>query len=136
MTEITRAKFIAAAYARLHQPAKRCGRGHCLGYFVSVAEDLGIERLVRAAEPYLGYAEPPTRDALYRALQEHLDEVSPDDAVPGDLLLYAPGGVPRHIALLVEPQVIIHADRDKRRVIDHAKPRQRPYAAFSIPELT
>lgn len=132
---VTRREFIAAAYARLHQPTTRAGRGNCAGFFITVMGDLGIERLVRAYEPWLGFAEPPSREALYQGLRAHLEEIAVDAVRPGDLLLYAPGRVPRHVAILVEPEVIIHADRSKRRVVDHAKPRQRPYAAFAIPEL-
>ena len=131
----TRKEFIAAAYARLHQPTTRAGWGNCVGYLASVWKDTGNERLVRVAEPYLGHAEPPTREALYQIMCKFLEEIPVDEARPGDLLLYAPGGVPRHVALLVEPEVIIHADRANRKVIDQAKPRQRPYAAFAIPEL-
>ncbi len=137
----TRSDFIAAARAWEGRPynasgAQACG-ANCLGLFVAIARDTsGLERLVTAAEPHVGHAKPPTRYALLRALRAYLDEVPPRDAAPGDLLLFSAGAEPRHLAILTEPNMILHADALHGRVVQHRLPRDwRPVAAFRIQGL-
>jgi cell wall-associated NlpC family hydrolase len=136
-----RSDFIAAARTWEGRPynasgAQACG-ANCLGLFVAIARGTGgLERLAAAAEPHVGHAKPPARSALLRALRVHLDQVRPGDAKPGDLLLFNVSDEPRHLAILTEPNVILHADALHGRVVQHRLPRDwHPVAAFRIREL-
>ncbi len=147
----TRAQFIAELRKSIGEPYNKSGGqacgGNCLGRLIhSARETGGLERLVAAAEPHLGHALPPNRFALLLALRRHAHEIKPSKALPGDLLLFNVGGEPRHLAVITEPGVILHADAGARNpktgkasglVVEHALPSSwRPTHAFRIPELT
>ena len=137
----TRSEFIAEARRRIGNPvnasgAQDCG-SNCLGFFVGLARALGgLERLVAAAEPHVGFAKPPSRLALLRGLREHMDQIPIAQATTADLILYNVDGQPRHLALVTEPGIILHADA-RLGVVEHRIPSDwRPAAAFRIPEMT
>jgi cell wall-associated NlpC family hydrolase len=116
----SRADFIRAARARLGQPYLASGaqdRGaNCLGLWACV---LGPKQLAEGMTRYLA-------------------KVPIAAAQPGDLLVFRDeNGSERHLGLLTEPGVVLHADNRRGRVVEHRLPipRMRAVAAFRLPGL-
>jgi len=98
-----------------------------------------MEDLARDVERHSGFARPPERTALLRGLLRapQLIRIKPRDARPGDLLLFKVAGAPQHLALVTEPDMILHADAGAGRVVEHAVPSAwRAVAAFRLAALT
>ena len=113
----------------------------CLGLLVGVAAELDLRDAAGAPLSALDvpdYGHLPDGVALRAALEAHL---APADAIePGRILLLAPDGAPRHLAIVGASGTgltLIHAYAQARRVVEHALDgwwREKVAAAFSVPE--
>jgi len=126
-----RRAIIQAARCDLGTRFKHQGRASgsgldCSGLCVVAARAAGIEVKDRT-----DYERVPNADAFVEAVREALDEISPEDAGPGDWLLFwlserTRGGryqYPQHMAMITEvaPEPrIIHAHAERRRVVEHS----------------
>lgn len=143
-TEAWRARIVAAAMlwqgTPYHHQASLRGVGcDCLGLVRGIWRDLyGFE-----PEPTPAYspnwAQHAGHEALAQAAARHLAEIAPDEAGPGDLLLFRwRTGLPaKHCAILVRPGRILHA-HDGAAVSEVAFTgwwRRHCSHAFSFPEI-
>ncbi len=84
-----------------HQAAVRGAGCDCLGLLRGVwREVLGAEP--EPVPPYsMDWAEPQGDERLWQAARRHLDEVSPSDEAPGDVILFRmrAGAVAKHLGL-------------------------------------
>jgi len=135
--------FIAAARSLIGVPYRAAGAcesgANCLGLWAVVSRRVGLDDLACDVERHSGFARPPDRAALLRGLlaAPQLIRVKPRDARPGDLLLFKVARAPQHLALVTEPDMILHADAGAGRVVEHARPPAwRAVAAFRLAALT
>jgi NlpC/P60 family putative phage cell wall peptidase len=89
---------------------------NCLGFLIGVARNCGLSDLGDLYKPYEGFAMPPDPLAMVRGIREHMVKIK--IARPGDVLLFDLGAGPRHVALLTEPGMIIHAHQTKGKVVE------------------
>lgn len=95
----------------VHQASAKGAGTDCLGLV------RGVWRAVRGAEPETpppytpDWAERRGRETLLEAAGRHMALIAPDEARPGDVLLFrARAGAPvKHCAILSAPERIIHA---------------------------
>lgn len=109
----TRAALIAEALTwqgtPFHHQAALKGVGcDCIGLVRGALGALGIE----AHSVPSNYSRGPDPTALLAAVEasDQLVEIRVADARPGDLLLFRVKRDPRHFALLVDDQTMVHAD--------------------------
>lgn len=103
----------------------------------------GVWRALYGMEPEVApaytpdWAERHGRETLREAAQRHLNEVSPRDAAPGDVLLFRMDAQSpaKHAAILDEEERIIHAYWGRAVVRSRFAPwwRQRCAGAFVFP---
>jgi len=136
---LSTAAFIAAARSLIGAPYRAAGAcengANCLGLWAVVSRRVGLDDLARDVERHSGFARPPERTALLRGLLRapQLIRIKSRDARPGDLLLFKVAGAPQHLALVTEPDMILHADAGAGRVVEHARPGAwRAVAAFRL----
>jgi cell wall-associated NlpC family hydrolase len=138
----SRADFIRAARERLGQPYLASGaqdRGaNCLGLWACVLRDVGNEGLAEIAASGAQRARPGGPKDLAAGMTRYLAKVPIAAAQPGDLLVFRDeNGSERHLGLLTEAGVVLHADNRRGRVVEHRLPipRMRAVAAFRLPGL-
>ena len=116
MRLVTRGEILRAARAwigtpYLHQASLRGAGCDCLGLVRGIWRDLyGAEP--ELAPPYTpDWAEARTRETLAEAARRHFDEIAPDEARSGDLLLFRwRVGLPaKHAGICSRPVRMIHA---------------------------
>ena len=119
---MTRQEFIDMAKTWIGTPCLPSGAikgvgASCGGLFVGLFREAGLTRLVDLFAAYEGFARPPEARALYRTMRDGFDKMRgiPE---PADLLLIDFGGGMDHVALLIAPGTILHADRRAGRVLD------------------
>ena len=125
----TRTALISQARTWIDVPAiasgsQRCGV-NCLGLFVGILRELGgFEVMVKEAEKHIGYKNPVTPNDLLRRLSssKHLQIIRPPKLQPGNLMLFFNREGPQHLALVTEPEIILHAAQNKKKVIEHRIP--------------
>lgn len=114
---------------RLKKTAAHAGGVDCLGLLIGVARELDLRRedgTPLAALDAPDYGHLPSGEALRAALDASLRAVpfpSSLAAIPlGGILLLAPGGVARHLAIFSggDPPAMIHAYAQARKVVEHA----------------
>ncbi len=125
----TREALIKEALSWVGRPYKPSGAqengANCLGCMVGILRNLGgLEDLVAEATPHVNYRRPVKSGELMRLLiaSKHLVLIRPAKLEVGNLLLLRIQGEPQHLALLVEPRIVIHADAQRGRVIHHGLP--------------
>ncbi len=140
---------------RLKKTAVHAGGVDCLGLLVGVARELGLRGkggVELAVLDCADYGHLPDGEALLAGLIKNLELVTPhslrglhefrempqqvrhDMIQPGDILLIAPEGTPRHLAIATESG-IIHAYAQARKVVEHmldAWWRERVVAVFRV----
>jgi len=84
-----------------------------------IAEDLADEIEVHAR-----YARQYGPGQLLKGLieSEHLETIRPPKFIPGNLIITKVQGEPRHLALITEPGVVLHASVLHKRVVRHGLP--------------
>ena len=119
---MTRADFITLALSWRDTPCLPSGAqkgvgASCGGLWLGVFREAGLTRLADLFAPLEGFAKPPPARALYKMMIAGFDKLrgAPD---PADLLLIDFGGGMDHVALLIAPGTILHADRRAGRVLD------------------
>lgn len=98
-----------------HQ-GRALGRGvDCAGVIVCAARKIGID-----ARDDLTYDHAPDPIKLRRMLNEQpgLSAVARDDEQPGDLLLMLYSARATHLAVQTEPDRVLHAYADLRKVVE------------------
>lgn len=139
----SRQDFIAAARSLLGSgyaaTGAREGAANCVGLWaVALRKVGGLERLAEKCARGAMYRRPVTPGDLLRQLRADRDllDVPVRQAQPGDLLLVKVKGVPQHMALITEPDMVLHADMALKKVVEHRLPPEwRPVAAFRIRDL-
>ena len=118
---MTRQDFIALAKTWAGTPCLPSGAikgvgASCGGLWLGVFREAGLTRLAGLFAPLEGFAKPPPARELYKLMIAGFDKVRgvPE---PADLLLIDFGGRMDHVALLIEPGRILHADRRAGRVL-------------------
>ncbi len=130
-------KWIGTPYQ--HQ-ASFCHVGcDCLGLI------RGVWRSLYGAEPYdvpaysVHWAETGKAETLLEAAQLYLHEISPEAAVPGDVLLFrfSPRHIAKHCAILTGPSRMIHAYWGRSVTETSLTPwwQRRIAAAFQFPHI-
>ena len=118
---MTRQDFIAMAKTWIGTPCLPSGAikgvgASCGGLWLGVFREAGLARLAELFAPLEGFAKPPEARVLYRMMREGFDKARHPE--PADLLLIDFGGGMDHVALLIAPGTILHADRRAGRVLD------------------
>ncbi len=113
---MNRIQIIEAARAWIgtpyqHQASCRGAGCDCLGLIRGVWRDLyGVEP--EAAPPYaMDWAEADAAELMCEAARRHMQEVTPGEAGPGDVLMFrmVRGGPARHAGIISDPGHMIHA---------------------------
>ena len=138
-----REKFIEIGLTWIDVPWRKVGstrRGvNCLGLPVGVAREMGgFDELVQLGAAQANFDRPLTPRMMVDGMMEHMTMVKIPDARPGDLLLFRINGQPDHIAILtrVNPMIILHSDRDAKKVRNQSLPAGwYPIMAFSIEDF-
>ena len=112
--------IILAARSWLGRPWRHQGRSStgidCAGLVVMVARSLGL-----ADHDVSGYRRTPHAGRFVAAFREAMEEIRIADLRTGDVILFADGISPCHVAFYVsgEPQPrIIHAHALRRKVVE------------------
>ena len=123
-----------------HQASAKDAGCDCLGLV------RGVWRALYGAEPEAApaytpdWAEREGEETLYAAACAHLDRIKPDDASPGDVLLFRMSAEApiKHAAILDDEDYMLHAywGRAVLRSRLNAWWRARLAAAFSFPDTT
>lgn len=140
------ARIVAAARGwlgtpYLHQASARGAGADCLGLVRGVWREVcGPEP--ETPPPYTpDWSEASAEERLWRAAARHMTEIAPDQARPGDVLLFRirRGGPAKHMAILSEDRGgeprMIHAYSGRGVVENSLGPswRRRVAAAFRFP---
>lgn len=119
----------------------------CLGLLLAVSADLGLTDAAGAPLAQLDecdYGHTPDGSRLRTALEQYLHGIDPANIRPGDIVLLAPDGAPRHLAIVTQGDFctqntafgMIHAYAQARKVAEHALDawwKQRITAAYRVP---
>ena len=97
-------------------------RSNCVGYLVRALEASGHGELAALARPAVNHEAPPQASSLARWCDENLQSISKGEAAPGDLLLFRFKGTPCHMAVLLEPGVILDCNTGYGKVCRNAIP--------------
>lgn len=98
-----------------HQGRSRITGVDCVGLFICVAQDLGIQ-----GEDDRNYGKRPGSARLIGKILDACDEVPVSDRQPGDFLLVSVAGEdPQHIMLLTDLGTLIHSSARHRMVVEH-----------------
>lgn len=135
---ISRDAIVSEARTWLHTPWQhQCrlkGVGvDCVGLIIGVAREVGalpIDYDVR------NYARNPLRDSLRAECATRMVTLRPAEAREGDVLLLSFTNWPGHLALLTDPNHIIHAHMPNGRVVEHIMNnwwRRHVVGAYQIP---
>lgn len=87
---------------------------------------------------YTGYSREPNPRIMRTALKVFLIHIPREEAVPGDILWFRIGKFPRHLGIITEPNIVIHADTISKKVIEHGIVKSRVssiVAAFKFPDV-
>ncbi len=98
----------------------------------------GLEDIVEEIERYASYAKQRRPGDLLRNLvaSPHLEVIRPAKFNTGNLIITRFQGDPRHLALVTEPGIILHASQMHKRVIRQGLPRDwNVVAEFRIKRL-
>lgn len=144
MQHITRAQIIQTARTWLdtpyqHQASIKFAGCDCLGLVRGIWRELyGVEPL--NVPPYTpDWAEISGQETLLNAAQTCLVPIKNGQARPGDLLLFRmqPDAPVKHIAVMTEPDIILHAYWGRSVVESHLVPywQRRWTHSFSFPYL-
>jgi len=113
---------------------------NCLGIWGGILRNLGgLEDIVDEIEHYASYAKQRSRGDLLRNLVQspHLEVIRPAKFIVGNLIITRFQGDPRHLALVTEPRVILHASQLHKRVIRQGLPSEwKVSCEFRIKRLT
>lgn len=106
---IDRAAIVSEARSMIGTPWHHQGRApgvglDCIGLVICVLARLGYEAKDRA-----GYRRAPIPHEFLTAVREQAIEKDIADALPGDMLLIAPGKLLQHAAIYSDNDCIIHA---------------------------
>lgn len=114
---------------RLKKTASHKGGVDCLGLLIGVASELALTSPIQGSAALLSqcdeadYGHLPNGEYLTRRLEELLHGIAPEEAKPGDILLFRFDNNPQHLALVSERDEhglsIIHAYAEARRVVEH-----------------
>lgn len=106
----SRAQIVDRARVYLDTPFAHQGRLlgvgiDCAGLVIKVAHDLGLSQF-----DIDGYSAQPDETTFRATLREHMDEISPGELQPGDVLTFH-FGKERHMGIVsgIDPLTIIHA---------------------------
>lgn len=114
---MTRADLIALSRTWLGVPFRHQGRHRagvdCGGLLLAVGEEAGLTLV-----PPEVYSQSPDPDVIRAALAANCHPIALADARPGDVLLLAFAGEPRHVGLMTDLG-ILHAWRKPGRVVEH-----------------
>lgn len=118
-----RERFLQAAISYLGTPFHHQGRLpgvglDCAGVVVCAAREAEIE-----VADQRGYAHQPFGGLFEQAVLDHADPIGRAELLPGDLLLFAFGGAPQHIAVVTavaERLHMVHAHAQVRKVAEQA----------------
>ena len=83
---------------------------------------------------YAAHSRHPNPKVMRAALREFFDPIPKSEAGIGDIFWFR-FVEPQHLGILIEPGIIIHADRMAERVIDHSMRYMHIVAAFRYPNL-
>jgi len=108
---------------------------NCIGLFIGIARELEMEELVESVVVHAGFATPPFSGSMLKKMREHLQGVALTEITVGDILVFKVDNEPQHVAVITEPGIILHADHQAKKVIEHKLPSSwRPVAAFRLKE--
>ena len=119
---ITPAQIVAAARAHLGAPFRHQGRSaagmDCVGLLVLVARALRHPH-----QDVTGYTRRATGMGFLKHFQDHLDEIAPATARPGDVLVFVETVYPCHTGILstvdgTDIPHLIHAHALRGRVLE------------------
>lgn len=132
-----------------HQGRKRGGGCDCIGFVMGVLSAAGLhsrfENKCGQAHPFerfdvFGYAPDPNSQFLQKAMAEHFDEIDPQTAQAGDILLFRILKLPQHVGFVANHPMgglsLIHAYAPARRVVEERLTenwRARIIGAFRVP---
>ena len=118
---MTRTDFVTAAAMLLGTPFRHQGRMpgiglDCAGVVVCAANACGYK-----VADVQGYSRVPARGQFTTALLAHCDAIALDEALPGDLLMFAFQSEPQHIAILTgtAPLTLLHSYMQVGKVVEH-----------------
>lgn len=102
-----------------HQASLRGIGTDCIGLIVGVARELGIHgaKEFAADTEIAGYGREPKPDMLEAACDRYLDPCA--DPKPGDILLLKFTAEPQHFAIISQPDYMIHAYAQARKVVEN-----------------
>lgn len=116
-----RERFIEVALSMDGTPFKHQGRVpgvgvDCAGLVVCAAKAVGIP-----VDDVKGYSRIPSSGMFLAAIRRHCDRIDINDAVPGDIAVFAFRAEPQHVAIITakNPLEILHAYMEVGRVVRH-----------------
>lgn len=133
-TEITREQLISEARSWLGTPFHHQGRVKgagvdCVGVLVKT---LSIFNLLTVDNT--NYSRNPNGDYLIRMCELYFNPIPMDEILPGDILVFAWGKEPQHLALYTDIG-ILHAHVRVKKVVEHIYDdpwKKRTVAAYRI----
>ncbi len=138
---ISRAQVVEEALTWLGVPWVHQGfskRGcDCIGLIRGVGKVTGaVEPDQDEADKYLCYSRNPDPIKMRKGLRTFFIPIPLIEAKIADILWFRLGKDPRHLGIITEPGIVIHADGVQGKVIEHRMATSRirmPIAAFQFP---
>jgi cell wall-associated NlpC family hydrolase len=131
-------QFIAAARSmlgvRFHHQGRHPEHGvDCAGLAVCAAAKCGF-----IADDHTNYQRQPAVSDFLATLAKNCERIPRGEEQPGDLLIFEFDNNPQHLAILTQPNRIIHAYALLRKVVEHdidATWHAKLRAVFRIKEI-
>ncbi len=109
---------------------------NCVGLLIGIVREAGFEDIANAVVADAGFAVPPEPGIMLKRMKEYLQVVLVEEIVPGDIVVFRINQEPQHAAIVTEPGIILHADRQAKKVVEHRLLSSwRPVAAFRLKEF-
>lgn len=119
---MNRAEFVATARGWIGTPFQHQGRLpgvalDCAGLAVCAAQSCGY-----TVQDLIGYSAIPHAGQFVAAIESHCTPVAVSDVQPGDLMIFAFGRDPQHLAIVTQadPVQIIHAWMNAGKVAENS----------------
>jgi NlpC/P60 family putative phage cell wall peptidase len=109
---------------RVKKNSKDSGGVDCIGLIIGVCENIGITYHGKSFSNFdkRDYAKTPNGMQLKLEFSRYLNEINPEYAVSGDVLMFKFDKEPQHVAFVVKEYAkknLIHCYMQARRVVEH-----------------
>jgi len=139
-----REEFVDRVFGWVDVPWRKVGSTregtNCLGLPVGVAREMGgFNELVSLGEKMAMFDYPLTPRMMVDGMMGHMTCLKPEDAIPGDLLLFRVSGRPDHVVVVtaLTPLRFVHSQMERERKVRPSTLPMGwiPVGAFRIEDL-